>query len=96
MAFKVVIVGAGPIGLTAAQALNKAGVDYVVLERRDEVVIDIGATIIVSQGTLRVMSQLDLLDRMRDNGCALDRTVLRSIADDASYGDHDLEIQKVK
>lgn len=96
MAFKVVIVGAGPIGLTAAQALNKAGIDYVVLERRDEVVIDIGATIIVSQGTLRTMSQLGLLDSMRDNGCPLDRTALRSIADDACYCDHDLDVQKVK
>ena len=94
MAFKVIICGAGPVGLTAAHALSEAGIDYVVLERRDEVVIDIGATIVVYQGTLRIMSQLGLLDRLRETGCPIQWTALRSVVGDVTYCDLPLSDHK--
>ncbi|KAJ5755732.1 FAD binding domain-containing protein [Penicillium manginii] len=40
--FKVIVVGGGPVGLTAAHALHHAGIDFVVLEARDSVVLDQG------------------------------------------------------
>ncbi|KAM3156549.1 FAD-dependent monooxygenase sdnN [Botrytis cinerea] len=62
--FKVVIVGAGPVGLTTAHALSKAGIDFVVLERRQVVVEDVGASLVLAPQSLRVMSQLQLLDKL--------------------------------
>ncbi|KAH8891966.1 flavoprotein monooxygenase [Thozetella sp. PMI_491] len=60
--FRVVIVGGGPVGLTAAHALSKAGIDWVVLEARDTVTPEDGASIIVYASTLRVWDQLGLFE----------------------------------
>lgn len=62
--FKVIIVGAGPVGLTTAHALSKAGIDFVVLERRQVVVEDVGASLVLAPQSLRIMSQLQLLDEL--------------------------------
>lgn len=61
---KVIIVGGGPVGLTAAHALYHAGIDFVVLERRKDPVLDQGASLVLSPGTLRVMHQFGLLDQL--------------------------------
>jgi 2-polyprenyl-6-methoxyphenol hydroxylase-like FAD-dependent oxidoreductase len=63
---KVIIIGGGPVGLTTAHALAKAGIDFVVLERRPNIVEDMGASIVLSPQTLRVMGHLDLLDSLRE------------------------------
>lgn len=63
-AFKVIIVGGGPVGLTAAHALHHAGIDFVVLEARDSVVLDQGASVVLAPPSLRVMHQLGLLTRL--------------------------------
>ncbi|PYI01546.1 FAD/NAD(P)-binding domain-containing protein [Aspergillus sclerotiicarbonarius CBS 121057] len=62
--FKVIVVGGGPLGLTAAHALSHAGIDFVVLESRDSVVLDQGASLVLGPPTLRVMHQLGLLDQL--------------------------------
>lgn len=62
--FKVIIVGAGPVGLTTAHALSKAGIDFVVLERRQMVVEDVGASLVLAPQSLRIMSQLELLEQL--------------------------------
>lgn len=62
--FKVIIVGGGPVGLTAAHALAHAGIDFVVLERRDSVVLDQGASLVLGASSLRIMHQLGLLDQL--------------------------------
>lgn len=62
--FKVVVVGGGPTGLTAAHALSLAGIDFVVLERRENVILDQGASLILKPQTLRVMHQFGLLEEL--------------------------------
>lgn len=58
--FKVIVVGGGPVGLTAAHALYKAGIDFLVLERRPAPVIDAGSNLVLSPVGIRVLSQLGL------------------------------------
>jgi 2-polyprenyl-6-methoxyphenol hydroxylase-like FAD-dependent oxidoreductase len=71
--FKVIVVGGGPVGLTAAHALSKAGIDFVVLERRPEVVIDAGSNLVLSPVGLRTMMQLGILKDINAVSSPLDR-----------------------
>lgn len=66
--FTVIIVGGGPVGLTAALALHSAGIRFLLLERREEVVVDVGASIVIGAGSLRVFHQLGLTDKLRPIG----------------------------
>ncbi|RYP30820.1 hypothetical protein DL768_011183 [Monosporascus sp. mg162] len=56
--FRVIVVGGGPTGLTAAHMLSKAGIDFVLLEKRDTCMAEIGAALVVGPGTARVYDQL--------------------------------------
>ncbi|KAK4075352.1 uncharacterized protein Triagg1_4473 [Trichoderma aggressivum f. europaeum] len=76
---KVIIVGGGPVGLTAAHALHKAGIDFTVLERGNEVAPDVGAAICLAPPTLRILHQLGLLDQLQDLGGELVRRGLFTI-----------------
>ena len=60
--FRVVIVGAGPVALVAALALSKAGIDFVVLERRDALDLDAGASMAMWPHNVRLLDQLGLLE----------------------------------
>ncbi|KAH8128209.1 hypothetical protein ACSS6W_010986 [Trichoderma asperelloides] len=62
--FKVIIAGAGPVGLSAAHALRLANIDFLVLEKRQNVVIDVGASLAVGPASMRVMHQLGLLESL--------------------------------
>lgn len=66
--FKVIIIGAGPTGLTAAHALSKAGIDFVVLERRPQIVEDVGASLVLFPHNMRVMAQFGLLEKLQQIG----------------------------
>lgn len=69
--FKVIIVGAGPAGLSLAHALTLAKIDFVVLERRETVSIDVGASLVLAAPTLRVMEQFGLLEKLLGISCEL-------------------------
>ncbi|KAI4616989.1 uncharacterized protein J4E87_008501 [Alternaria ethzedia] len=66
--FKVIVIGGGPTGLTAAHALHLANIDFVVLERRDDVIVDVGASLILGAHAMRIMQQLGLLDKLLSIG----------------------------
>ncbi|KAH8802421.1 flavoprotein monooxygenase [Xylogone sp. PMI_703] len=69
--FKVVVVGGGPIGLTAAHALYLAGIDFIVLERRPAIVEDKGASLVVYPHTFRIMHQFGILETLLSVGAEL-------------------------
>lgn len=57
-----IIVGGGPAGLTAALALTRASIDFILLERRKEVVVEEGSDMTILPMTMRVIDQVNLSD----------------------------------
>ncbi|GKT52250.1 FAD-dependent monooxygenase sdnN [Colletotrichum spaethianum] len=55
-------------GITAAYALYHAGIDFVVLERRKNVVEDLGASLVLSPASLRIFHQFGILDQLLEIG----------------------------
>ncbi|THW08584.1 FAD/NAD(P)-binding domain-containing protein [Aureobasidium pullulans] len=61
---KVVVVGGGIAGLTLANALEQASIDYVLLERRQEIAPQVGASIGIMSNGCRIMDQLGCRDAL--------------------------------
>lgn len=61
---KVIVVGGGPVGMTAAHALAKAGIDFVLLESRSTIVMDAGSNLVLSSTGLRALGQLGMLSAL--------------------------------
>ena len=69
MRTKVAIIGAGPAGLLLAHLLAQAGVDAVVLERRDRAYVEARVRAgVLEQGTVALMDRLGLGARMHREG----------------------------
>ncbi|KAF4548582.1 FAD-dependent monooxygenase-like protein 2 [Elsinoe fawcettii] len=62
--FRVVIVGAGIVGLTLSHSLQLAGIDHVVLEKHDKVVSLKGAALIIWPQVARIFDQLGILKKI--------------------------------
>jgi 2-polyprenyl-6-methoxyphenol hydroxylase-like FAD-dependent oxidoreductase len=56
--FRVIIGGGGISGLTLANALEKANIDYVLLEGRDSIAPQVGASIGIFANGGRILDQL--------------------------------------
>ena len=63
--FRAIVVGAGIAGLTMSHALEKAGIDHVVLEKHAKVVHPSGASIGLWPNGIRIMDQIGCLDVIR-------------------------------
>lgn len=60
--FRAVIVGGGLVGLTAAHIFSQVGIDFVVLEKHNDISIYRGTDLAVWPQTLRLFDQLGLLE----------------------------------
>ncbi|EAW11544.1 FAD-dependent oxidoreductase [Aspergillus clavatus NRRL 1] len=60
--FRVIIVGGAIAGLTLAHCLKRAKIDYVLLESRDEIAPQVGASIGLNANGLRILDQLGMFD----------------------------------
>lgn len=67
----MIIAGGGISGLTLANALEKAGIDYVLLEARDTIAPKVGASIGFFQNGGRILDQLGCLEAIWKETCAL-------------------------
>jgi len=67
--FRVVVVGAGIAGLVLSNSLQRAGVDHVVIEKHRDIVYPSGASIGVWPNGSRLLSQLGVLDSLK-NACS--------------------------
>lgn len=59
--FRVIVVGAGIVGLTLSHALQLAKIDHVVLEKHKEIVSLRGAALIIWPGLARILDQFGIL-----------------------------------
>lgn len=81
MRTQVVIIGAGPSGLLLSQLLHLAGVDCVILERRDPAyVLSRIRAGVLEQGMVDMLERAGVADRMRKEGLPHDGFTL-SVAD---------------
>lgn len=64
--FKVIVVGGGITGLALACSLERAGIQYVVLESRLEVAPQVGASIAMLCNGMRLLDQLGIMEKVRD------------------------------
>ncbi|KAI8065538.1 hypothetical protein BC940DRAFT_320639 [Gongronella butleri] len=74
--FKVLIVGGGVGGLTAALSLAKAGIDYIVLEGRPDFAPTLGASIGMQPSGLRVLDQLGIVESIEKVTVPADQGVI--------------------
>lgn len=58
--FRVIIVGGGLVGLTAAHILTKADIDFVILEQHASVAPYLGSLLSVMPTTFRVFDQVGI------------------------------------
>ncbi|KAI1115728.1 FAD/NAD(P)-binding domain-containing protein [Nemania sp. NC0429] len=63
--FRAIIIGGGPVGLAIANGLDRAGVDFVVVERNPTMTTDSGAGIMVWPQTTRIFDQLGIVDNCK-------------------------------
>ncbi|KAJ2983837.1 hypothetical protein NUW58_g6182 [Xylaria curta] len=60
--FRAIIIGGGPVGLTIANGLERAGLDFLIIERHPTFISESGAGIMLWPHTVRVFDQLGLLE----------------------------------
>ncbi|KAL4981578.1 hypothetical protein BDW68DRAFT_183353 [Aspergillus falconensis] len=61
---RVVIIGGSVTGLTLAHCLDKAGIDYVVLEKQQDILPVLGGSIALQPSGCRILDQLGVFDRL--------------------------------
>jgi 2-polyprenyl-6-methoxyphenol hydroxylase-like FAD-dependent oxidoreductase len=64
--FRIIIAGGGVAGLTLANALERANIDYLLLEAGDQIAPPAGASIAVQPNGSRILDQIGALDDIYD------------------------------
>ena len=62
--FKVIIAGGSVSGLALANMLEQAGIDYVVLEKHEQIAPNLGASIAIAPNSSRILDQLGCFDAL--------------------------------
>ncbi|CAK7216973.1 hypothetical protein SCUCBS95973_002994 [Sporothrix curviconia] len=84
--FRAVIVGGGPVGLCLAHAFTLAGIDYVLLERRETPVEPSGFGLALWPHGVRILDQLGLLEEGREMSLLMkDKSNLRPDGSEMAY-----------
>jgi|SRR5271155_165660 len=65
--FRVLIAGGGIAGLALANSLQKANIEYLVLESRNEIAPQVGASIALNANGARILDQLGVYDTLEDD-----------------------------
>ncbi|KAL7266000.1 hypothetical protein RUND412_011469 [Rhizina undulata] len=76
--FKVIIAGGSVTGLTLAHTLDKAGIDYVILEGHGEIAPQVGASVALFPNGFRIMDQLGVWDDLKQLIIPIRRAHLRN------------------
>jgi 2-polyprenyl-6-methoxyphenol hydroxylase-like FAD-dependent oxidoreductase len=63
---RVIIVGGSVSGLTLANALDRAGIDFVVLEKQNDVTVQNGASIVIFPNGFITLEQLGLYEHIKN------------------------------
>ncbi|KKY37359.1 putative flavo protein monooxygenase [Diaporthe ampelina] len=92
--FRAIIVGGGLVGLTAAHVFEKAGLDYVILEKHGEMAAWIGSLLTIWPQTFRIFDQLGLLDTAIRNSDEIEQSTTIA-AVDASFRRTDREMPQL-
>jgi 2-polyprenyl-6-methoxyphenol hydroxylase-like FAD-dependent oxidoreductase len=74
---RAIVIGGGVTGLVASHALQKANIDHVVLERRNEVAPPEGASIAMWPHGSRILHQIGCFEAARDSCVPMDRWKVR-------------------
>jgi 2-polyprenyl-6-methoxyphenol hydroxylase-like FAD-dependent oxidoreductase len=73
--FKAIIVGGGPVGLTAAHSFSRADIDFIVLEARNTCTPEAGSSLVLNPASMRVFHQLGLEDQARAASAETQRNI---------------------
>jgi FAD dependent monooxygenase len=75
--FRVLIIGGSVSGLTLANALDRANIDFMVLEKRPDVVFGAGAALGLLPNGLRILDQLDIFSELMMAGTPIHTMINR-------------------
>lgn len=77
--FKAIVVGAGPVGLVLAHALQVSGIDYVLVEQRSQIPPDPAYGLFLWPHIMRIFHQLGILEAVEAVAQPMVEAVHRSI-----------------
>lgn len=75
IATKVLIVGAGPVGMALAIWLKKSDIDFVIIDKRHDVT-NLPRAIAINQSSLEIFDSLGILKEMIPQAIKFDKTYI--------------------